>query len=62
MHENFRIYGIREEAKKGVQLGTLGRFMLNCVANVYQTPLPFTFTNGSTYESKDASTVCAQGG
>ena len=36
--------------------------MLNCVANVDQTPLPFTFTNGSTYESKGASTVWVQGG
>ena len=40
---------IRKEAKKGFQLGTLGRIMLNCIANVDQTPLPFTFTNGSTY-------------
>ena len=53
---------IRKEAKIGVQLGTLGRFILNCVANVDQIPLPFTFTNRSTYESKGASTVWVQGG
>ena len=46
---------IRKEAKKGLQLGTLGRFRLNCIANVDQTPLPFTFSNGSIYESKGAS-------
>ena len=53
---------IRKEAKKGLQLGTLGRFRLNCIANVDQTPLPFTFSNGSTYESKGASTVWRNSG
>ena len=53
---------IRKEATRGIQLGALGRFKLNTIANVDQTPLPFTFTNGSTYESKGASTVWVQGG
>ena len=47
---------------KGIRLGTLERFKLNTIANVDQTPLPFTFTNGLTYESKGASTVWVQGG
>ena len=55
-------HAIRKEASKGHQLDTLGRLRLNCIANVDQTPLPFTFTNGSTYESKGASTVWVQGG
>ena len=53
---------IRKEASKGHRLDALGRLRLNCIANVDQTPLPFTFTNGSTYESKGASTVWVQGG
>ena len=32
------------------------------MANVDQTPLPFTFTNGPTYEEKEAKTVWVQGG
>ena len=32
------------------------------MANVDQTPLPFTFTNGPTYEDKSAKTVLVQGG
>ena len=55
-------HAIRKEAAKGHQLGMLRRLRLNCIANVDQTPLPFTFTNGSTYESKGASTVWVQGG
>ena len=53
---------IRKEASKGHQLDALGRLRLNCIANVDQTPLPFTFTNGSMYESKGASIVWVQGG
>ena len=32
------------------------------MANVDQIPLPFTFTNGSTYDNKGAKTVWVQGG
>ena len=32
------------------------------MANVDQTPLPFTFTNVPTYETKGAKTVRVQGG
>ena len=53
---------IRAKAATGNQLGPLGRFRLSCIANVDQTPLPFTFTNGPTYESKGAKTVWVQGG
>ena len=53
---------IRKEASKGHQLDALGRLRLNCIANFDETPLPFTFTNGLTYESKGASTVWVQGG
>ena len=32
------------------------------MANVDQTPLPFTFTNGPTYETKGVKSVWVQGG
>jgi len=47
---------IRAKAATGNQLGPLGRFRLSCIANMVQTPLPFSFTNGPTYESKGTST------
>ena len=53
---------IRAKAATGNQLGPLGRFRLSCIADMDQTPSPFSFTNGPTYESKGASTVWVQGG
>jgi len=48
---------IRTKAATGNQLGPLERFRLSCIVNVDQTPLPFTFTNGPTYEDKRSKTV-----
>ena len=42
---------ICQEAAVGSQIGKLGQFTSSFVANVDQTLLPFTFTNGSTYET-----------
>ena len=38
------------------------RFGLNAIANVDQTPLPFSFTKGQTYETTNSSTVWVRGG
>ena len=48
---------IRSEVKSGDFIGPLGKFELRKIANVDQTPLPFTFTDGTTYEDTGASTV-----
>ena len=50
---------IRSEAEGG---DLLGKFELRKIANVDQTPLPFTFTDGTTYEDTGASTVWVRGG
>ena len=38
------------------------KFELHQIANVDQTPLPFSFTQGPTYETTNASTVWVRGG
>ena len=38
------------------------RFKLHQIANVDQTPLPFSFTDGPTYETTKSSTVWVRGG
>lgn len=38
------------------------KFKLYQIANVDQTPLPFSFTAGPTYETTNASTVWVHGG
>ena len=53
---------IRKEAAMGPQIGKLGQFTSTTMANVDQTPLSFTSTNGPTYENKGAKTVWVQGG
>ena len=40
----------------------MGRFKLKQIANVDQTPLPFTFTNGGTYADTGDKTVWVRGG
>jgi len=50
---------IRQVAKSGEQISELGRFTSSSVANV---ELPFTSTDGPTYEAKGAKSVCVQGG
>lgn len=46
---------IRNEAKSEDLVGPLGKFELKRIANVDQTPLPFTFTDGTTYEDTGRS-------
>ena len=53
---------IRNEAQNGDFVGPLGKFELSQIANVDQTPLPFTFTDGTTYDDTGASTVWVRGG
>ena len=53
---------IRRKAKEGDALGPLGKWTLSTVANVDQTPLPFTFTKGSTYADTGDKTVWVRGG
>ena len=40
----------------------VGRFALQQIANVDQTPLPFSFTNGGTYADTGDKTVWVRGG
>ena len=40
----------------------VGRFSLQQIANVDQTPLPFSFTNGGTYADTGDKTVWVRGG
>ena len=42
--------------------GPLGRWTLRQIANVDQTPLPFTFTDGATYADTGDKTVWVRGG
>lgn len=53
---------IREKAKKGTSVGSLGKWTKRQIANVDQTPLPFTFTEGSTYADKGEKSVWVVGG
>ena len=50
---------IRSEAKSGDLVGPLGKFELRKIA---KAPLPFTFTDGTTYKDTGASTVWVRGG
>ena len=53
---------IREVASEGNQLNLLGQFQLCQVANMDQTPLPFCFTDGSTYADTGEQTIRVRGG
>ena len=53
---------IREKAKAGSSVGSLGKWTHRQVANVDQTPLPFTFSQGSTYADKGDKTIWVVGG
>lgn len=54
---------IRRLAKPGEGQPTedVGRFKLSQIANMDQTPLPFCFTDGSTYEERGNQTVWVRG-
>ena len=56
---------IRIKASLGIDSGNtepLGWWTMAKIANVYQTPLSFTFTDGSTYTEKGEKTVWVRGG
>ena len=42
-------HSIQRAAKEGDQVGPLGWWIPNTITNTDQTPLPFTFSDGSTY-------------
>lgn len=46
----------------GDQQRDVGRFQLSQIANMDQTPLPFSFTGGPTYADKGAKTVWVKSG
>lgn len=52
---------IRRIAASGGCKGGLGKFSLSTIANVDQTPLPFTFNKGQGYDKKGTKTVWHQG-
>ena len=53
---------ICEIASKGDQTGTVGKFELRQIANVDQTPLPFSFASGETYADTGDKTIWVKGG
>ena len=55
---------IRREAKPSDEAPSFdeGRFKLHQIANMDQTPLPFTFGSGGTYEQTGKKTVWVHGG
>ena len=54
---------LRREAKpKDVAVSDVGRFSLAQIANMDQTPLPFTFSSGETYADTGDRTVWIRGG
>lgn len=52
---------IRRVASQGENVGPLGQFKLSTIANVDQTPLPFTFNGGEGYDTTGATTVWHRG-
>ena len=53
---------IRRKAKDGDQAGPLGKWNPRTIANMDQTPLPFSFTQGSTYADRGEKSVWIRGG
>ena len=53
---------IRSAASKGTQVGPLGKWSEHQIANMDQTPLPFTFADGETYADKGDRSVWVRGG
>ena len=52
---------IRDVASRGDQSGAVGKFELQQIANVDQTPLPFSFASNDTYADIEDKTVCIKG-
>lgn len=57
---NFHL-SIRRLATSDGNKSALGKFSLSIIANVDQTPLPFTFNKGQGYDHKGTKTVWLQG-
>ena len=53
---------IRKMASNGTQLGSTGKWLPCSIANMDQTPLPFTFTDGSTYSDRGERSVWVRSG
>ena len=53
---------IRRTAQGGDQVGPSGQWTLRTIANMDQTQLPFTFSDGSTYADTGERSVCVHGG
>jgi len=48
---------IRRNAKRGEIIAPTGKWDLSSIANMDQTPIPFDFNNGKTYDAAGAKTV-----
>ena len=53
---------IRRKAAEGEQVGPLGQWALHQIANMDQTPLPFSFRDGETYTDTGEQSVWVRGG
>ena len=53
---------IRRTAQEGDQVGPLGQWTPRSIANMDQTPLPFTFSDGPTYADTGERSVWVHGG
>ena len=53
---------IRRIARDGEKIGPLGQWESRNIANMDQTPLPFTFTDGETYANTGERSVWVRGG
>ena len=58
-HERIRSVAALPE---GGEVKDVGKFTLSQIANMDQTPLPFTFTDGGTYADKGEKSVWVRGG
>ena len=53
---------IQRTAQEGDQVGPLGQWTSRTIANMDQTPLPFTFSDGPTYVDTGEHSVWVRGG
>ena len=53
---------IRRTANEGQKMGPLGQWTAHNIANMDQTPLPFSFSDGETYADTGQRSVWVQGG
>ena len=57
-----REHSIRRWKRNGEQIGPLGQWTPHQVANMDQTPLPFSFCDGETYADREQSVWVRGGG